>query len=426
MRLLVRPERSRLVGGVCASIAERFGIPAWSVRAVIVGAMLTTPVVLLFYLLAWLAIPDESGTVAYLQLATPNGTAPERFAALAHEALERVGVRAESTARARQTIAFLLLALAFALQLPNVEGQNFYYLHPILAAIYAVVSRFGGVFFYLSVAVAVFASSTGERAAVELRLPSRDRVLLDAGPHREIGGLLSGVASVIRTQPVVLRMLFVFLNIMTFGIAGLIYLVVVWLLKREGRVQPATELAHPAPNEEREPILLGSPARVTLGSLFVLLALTRLVTELRLFFFNEPFLQGVALILAGALAVWSVLSRGGRSSRENLWLVVACAVLLTGIYELSTTLFRVQLSLSERFVVTYSIVALGFLYFALVTLKGKAQRVAFAIVGLLLLAAVFVELNIAPSRFLLALVDFYGFFYPVLFAGFGLWVIMEK
>jgi phage shock protein PspC (stress-responsive transcriptional regulator) len=422
----VRPEESRLVGGVCAGIAERFGLRLWTVRAVVIGAMLTTPIVLLFYLLAWLAIPDEAGAVSYLQLSAAGGAPAERFALLTHEALERLGVKADRSPRQRQTIAFMLLAIAFALQLPNVEGPRLYYLHPLLATLYAVVTRFGGVFFYLSVAVALFASRRGESSPLELRLPSREHVLLDAGPHREIGGLLSGVASVIRTQPVVLRVLFVFLNIMTFGIAGLIYLVVVWMLKREGRVQPADELEHAPRREETEPALLRAPARAALGSIFVLLALTRLVTELRLFFFNEPFLQGIALIVAGSVAVWSVLTHGGKSSREYLWLLVACAVVLTGVYELSTTLFRVQLSLPERFAVTYSIVALGFLYFALVTLRGNAQRVAFAIVGLLFLAAALVELNVAPSRFLLALVEFYGFFYPVIFAGFGLWLILEK
>lgn len=59
MRTLVRPLRGRLIAGVCAALAQRFG---WSVALVrilaVVSIVLPGPQVLI-YVILWILIPRE-------------------------------------------------------------------------------------------------------------------------------------------------------------------------------------------------------------------------------------------------------------------------------------------------------------------------------------------------------------------------------
>jgi phage shock protein PspC (stress-responsive transcriptional regulator) len=56
---LVRPRRGRVVGGVCAALAWRFGTTAWSLRALfIVSCVLPGPQFLL-YVALWIILPSE-------------------------------------------------------------------------------------------------------------------------------------------------------------------------------------------------------------------------------------------------------------------------------------------------------------------------------------------------------------------------------
>ena len=58
-RALVRPARGKLVAGVCAGIARRFGWSPWLVRAgFVISCVLPGPQVLL-YVLLWFAMPEE-------------------------------------------------------------------------------------------------------------------------------------------------------------------------------------------------------------------------------------------------------------------------------------------------------------------------------------------------------------------------------
>ena len=56
---LVRPRRGRLIAGVCAGIARRFGVPAGRVRLVFVLSMLLPGPQILLYLALWLLLPPE-------------------------------------------------------------------------------------------------------------------------------------------------------------------------------------------------------------------------------------------------------------------------------------------------------------------------------------------------------------------------------
>ncbi|WP_370146411.1 PspC domain-containing protein [Kitasatospora sp. GAS206B] len=59
MRTLARPRHDRLVAGVCAGIAERFGLSAWTVRLIFLVSCLLPGPQFLVYLALWLLLPQE-------------------------------------------------------------------------------------------------------------------------------------------------------------------------------------------------------------------------------------------------------------------------------------------------------------------------------------------------------------------------------
>jgi phage shock protein PspC (stress-responsive transcriptional regulator) len=59
MRTLARPRHKRLVAGVCAGIAERFGLTAWTVRLIFLVCCLAGGAPFLIYLALWVLLPQE-------------------------------------------------------------------------------------------------------------------------------------------------------------------------------------------------------------------------------------------------------------------------------------------------------------------------------------------------------------------------------
>jgi len=56
---LVRPTRGRIIAGVCAGLAERFGIKPWQMRALfLLSCLLPGPQVLL-YVALWIIMPSR-------------------------------------------------------------------------------------------------------------------------------------------------------------------------------------------------------------------------------------------------------------------------------------------------------------------------------------------------------------------------------
>jgi phage shock protein PspC (stress-responsive transcriptional regulator) len=56
---LVRPRRGRVLAGVCAGIARRYGWPPWGVRlAFLVSCLLPGPQIVL-YIALWILMPKE-------------------------------------------------------------------------------------------------------------------------------------------------------------------------------------------------------------------------------------------------------------------------------------------------------------------------------------------------------------------------------
>ncbi|MGB3909419.1 MAG: PspC domain-containing protein [Pseudolysinimonas sp.] len=63
MSELRRPRTGRVIGGVCAALARRFGWDVTLVRVLTVVSLLLPGPQLIIYVIAWIVIPGESGTV---------------------------------------------------------------------------------------------------------------------------------------------------------------------------------------------------------------------------------------------------------------------------------------------------------------------------------------------------------------------------
>lgn len=69
---LRRPRTGRILGGVCAALARRYGWDVSVVRVVAVLSLLLPGPQVLIYLIAWLVIPADPATVVVAE-STPAG-----------------------------------------------------------------------------------------------------------------------------------------------------------------------------------------------------------------------------------------------------------------------------------------------------------------------------------------------------------------
>jgi phage shock protein PspC (stress-responsive transcriptional regulator) len=61
---LVRPRDGRMIGGVCAALARRFGMSATTMRVIFVVSCLLPGPQFLIYLALWILLPGEKSTRA--------------------------------------------------------------------------------------------------------------------------------------------------------------------------------------------------------------------------------------------------------------------------------------------------------------------------------------------------------------------------
>ncbi|MGW3242963.1 PspC domain-containing protein [Streptomyces sp. NPDC001070] len=66
MSALVRPRHGRMIAGVCAGLADRFGTSATTMRVIFLLSCLLPGPQFLLYLALWLLLPDEGRTSAAL------------------------------------------------------------------------------------------------------------------------------------------------------------------------------------------------------------------------------------------------------------------------------------------------------------------------------------------------------------------------
>ncbi|MET9803913.1 PspC domain-containing protein [Streptomyces sp. NPDC006368] len=59
MAALVRPRDGRVIGGVCAALARRFGTSATTMRVIFVASCLLPGPQFVLYLALWLLLPSE-------------------------------------------------------------------------------------------------------------------------------------------------------------------------------------------------------------------------------------------------------------------------------------------------------------------------------------------------------------------------------
>ncbi|MEV8534938.1 PspC domain-containing protein [Streptomyces sp. NPDC051211] len=59
MSALVRPREGRMIGGVCAGLARRFGISSFMMRTIFVVSCLLPGPQFLIYLALWVLLPNE-------------------------------------------------------------------------------------------------------------------------------------------------------------------------------------------------------------------------------------------------------------------------------------------------------------------------------------------------------------------------------
>jgi phage shock protein C len=71
---LVRPRQERLLGGVCAGLAQRFGIAPWTARILFILLLMVIPgSQILIYPILWILMPSEEITMFQPQTpATPT------------------------------------------------------------------------------------------------------------------------------------------------------------------------------------------------------------------------------------------------------------------------------------------------------------------------------------------------------------------
>ncbi|MCX2185617.1 PspC domain-containing protein [Streptomyces sp. SKN60] len=59
MAAIVRPREGRMLGGVCAALARRFGISATAMRVIFLASCLLPGPQFLLYLALWVLLPGE-------------------------------------------------------------------------------------------------------------------------------------------------------------------------------------------------------------------------------------------------------------------------------------------------------------------------------------------------------------------------------
>ena len=63
-RKLVRPREGRMIAGVCAGLAQRFGMSAGMVRLLFLLSLLLPGTQVIIYLILWILMPNEDRYLA--------------------------------------------------------------------------------------------------------------------------------------------------------------------------------------------------------------------------------------------------------------------------------------------------------------------------------------------------------------------------
>jgi phage shock protein PspC (stress-responsive transcriptional regulator) len=410
-----------MVGGVALALSERFGLPQTLTRLALGAIVISSPYGPLLYVLLWLAMPGERRVLPQLELSTEFSRDSAGFDTMARQLLDRFkavdGVKVVSA-----ILAFVMLFFAVTLQLSHIHETAFDAEHPLLSWGLSTIDTLGGVIAYLSLGLLFIFTDVDRKPLVSFWQQPRARLELDATSSRVIFGLMSGLSRVTNIDPLILRVLAMLVSMLTFGVGAVLYVVVVILLDRRSKeIHPAHvhDLTAKAPKFSHK-LLRG------IGVIFFILAATKFANAYRLFFFNEPYVHGVLHGTLGIMIFSWAFKRWDQYTGARLWMLLSPALIFWAIYEISTALFYVQLPFVARFQVGYLIAGTVFIYYSLVALRGRPILYGISIGIFFFVLAMLIQFNVIPSNLLLLLVQFFEFFYPIIFAGAGLWVVMEK
>lgn len=421
MQILFRPHEGRYVGGVALALSERFGLPLAFTRITLGAIVLSSPYGALLYLLLWLAMPGERRVLPQLELNANFSKDAAGFDTMTRQLLDRFktidGVKFVSV-----FLAFVMLFYAVMLQLSHIHEAAFHSEHPVLSWLMTLIEQLSGIVAYLSLALLFAFTDVDRRPIVSFWQQPRPRLELDATSSRVIFGLISGIARVTNIDPLILRVLAMLVSMLTFGVGAVAYVVAVILLDRRSKeIHPA----HVHDLDQRAPKFSHKLLR-GIGLIFFLLALTKFANEFRLFFFNEPYVHGMLHGTLGLMIFFWAFRRWDHYSSARLWMLLSPAIIFWSIYEITTAVFFVQLPFVARFQVGYLIAGTVFIYYSIVALKGRPVFYGISIGIFYYILVLLVQFNVIPSNLLLLFVQFFEFFYPIIFAGAGLWVVMEK
>ena len=425
---LFRPKSGRVVAGVALGIAEMYRIPVVIVRLFWIAAFLATPVALLLYVLLTISMPSEEVIVSELRsvdaLGLPDRTA--RFEVTTRILSARVLDDDSQGSSIRRMLGVIFVLAGVALEIPRLQGLTFSYQHPIATGFMETISRFGTATFYVTAGIlAIFAK---RRSSTPVALPQRlaQQLELDRSPARLVGGLAAGISAVMGIDAAYIRIVLVLLNIFSFGIFGIAYLAIVMTMRRARRKQDmksSADIDQPESISSENAIKGQSRFRLTIGMLLLLLGAIRFASDIRLFFFNESFFQGLIL---GALGFVLAIRGIKASSRYSTVLVLAgVCVLLLGVSDFCSAVFHLQFTAVDRFEVTCLIGLLTLAYYSTLFLQGTPRKIGLALAASCLVTASLMALAVIPPHYLVALIQFYEFFYPVIVVGFGIWLAVD-
>ncbi len=421
MLLLLRPRSGRMLCGVAIGLAERYGLHVTLVRTVFITAFIAAPIAIFLYLLLSLSMPSEINVAGTLRLAPADATLPpgERFENLS----ELLSTRLLETRASPWVPSYLpgiwLLVFAVLLELPHMQSIIPYHARPIAALFTDDLSLMGTSLFYISVALLFLFHKERPASVPVFESPVQYRFSLDRRAGKMIGGVVSGLSKILELDPAYLRVVLIVINLLTFGLAGAVYLLVWFLYRQRTSIVVIDDAENVSQHHALRPLF-----RFGIALLFLLLAAIHSATAFRLFFFNEIFVQGLVMALVGMALVW----HGIRSlqTRSPIGVVTGASLFFLGIYWCVTNVAHLQISTGKNIEIAEIILALSMVYLGTVVLRDYARSLAFAVASVFALSSLLIALGFIPPVYLMELTRFYRFFYPILFAGFGLWIAFEK
>ncbi|HEY3875661.1 MAG TPA: PspC domain-containing protein, partial [Candidatus Kapabacteria bacterium] len=186
MQILFRSNSSRILCGVAAGLAERYGLRLWLVRVAWIAAFLVSPYAALAYLALAVSMPSEYRFASGLHVRETDTsvTGRSRFNASAKVLTGRL---LHGRSASSNTAGILLLLFGAFLELPNIEGVNFYAFHPIVTGISVTVGAIATPFFYLSLALLLWLLPQKRHSPVAMILPRRSAFALERNEIKMIG-----------------------------------------------------------------------------------------------------------------------------------------------------------------------------------------------------------------------------------------------